>query len=241
MHCSKTAFYAGIRIIGGIESTYKRKVLIMDNIERARQGFEAGFFEAELYNRQTQDTEHMNCILDVLTIQEGDKILDLGTGSGYLTFAIAKKHPKATVFGLDIVSKTLERNRGLALKQEITNLKFIDYDGMTFPFGNNTFNWIVTRYALHHFPQIQYSFNEMARILKTNGSLFISDPTPNNIDTNRFVDSYMQLKNDGHNKFYTLAEFMELANSFDMELTTSYVTSIRFPRKMENSYSDLLR
>lgn len=213
----------------------------MDNIEKARQSFETSFSEAKLYNRQTQDTEHLNRILSALAIQEGDKILDLGTGSGYLAFAIAQQHPKAAVVGLDIVSKTLDQNKTLALKQGISNLEFMDYDGMTFPFRNNTFDWIVTRYALHHFPNIQYSFHEIARVLKRNGSLFVSDPTPNNTDSNRFVDSYMQLKDDGHNKFYTLDEFSEYASNSGMELKSSFLTTIRFPRKMGSTYTDLLQ
>ena len=164
----------------------------MDNIAKAKKGFETSFSEAEFYNRQTQNTEHLNSILNMLTVQDGNKILDLGTGSGYLAFNIAKKYPQTAVVGLDIVSKTLEQNRILALKQGVSNLEFIDYDGMIFPIGDNTFDWIVTRYALHHFPEIQHSFNEMARVLKPEGCLFISDPTPNKADTNRFVDSYMQ-------------------------------------------------
>lgn len=213
----------------------------MNNIAKAKKGFETSFFEAEFYNRQTQDDEHLNSILKLLTVQDDDKILDLGTGSGYLAFTIAKRHSKTAVVGLDIVSKTLEQNKVLASEQGISNLEFIDYDGMTFPYSNNTFDWIVTRYALHHFPKIQYTFNEIARVLKPNGFLFISDPTPNNADVNRFVDSYMQLKDDGHSKFYTLAEFSGFANNSGIKLKTSFLTLIRFARKMESSYSDLLR
>jgi SAM-dependent methyltransferase len=209
-----------------------------DNIERARQGFEESFAEAEFYNRQTRDSDHLSKILNVLEIQDGDKILDLGTGSGYLTFAIAKKHPKATVIGLDIVSETLAQNNK---SKGIPNIEFINYDGMALPFENNSFDWIVSRYAIHHFPDIQFSFNEMARVLKEKGHIFISDPSPNEDDFNRFVDSYMQLKDDGHNKFYTFSEFSEIAESCGLNLSSSFTTSIRFPRKITNAYIDLLK
>lgn len=212
-----------------------------NNIEKSRESFETRFSESEFYNRQTQDANQMNSILNVLTLQDGDKILDLGTGNGYLAFTIAKKYPKIAVIGLDIVSNTLQQNRLLALEQGISNLEFVDYDGMIFPFSNNSFDWIVTRYALHHFPKIQHTFNEMKRILKPNGSLFVSDPTPHNTDTNGFVDSYMQLVDDGHNKYYALTDFLEFAGNSGMDLKTSFMTSVRFPRKMGNSYSELLR
>lgn len=56
---------------------------------------------------------------------------------------------------------------------------------------------------LHHFPDIDYSISEVARVLKGGGVFFISDPCPNDCDKDRFVDEYMQLKKDGHIKFYT--------------------------------------
>ena len=66
--------------------------------------------------------------------------------------------------------------------------------------------------ALHHFPDIEKTFAEIGRVLKKGGILFVSDPTPNVIDIIRFVDTFMQMKDDGHVKFYLKTEFMELAN-----------------------------
>ena len=60
---------------------------------------------------------------------------------------------------------------------------------------------VITRYSLHHFPNLDKTFNEIDRVLKNSGLLFISDPKPNDIDINRFVDKYMQKKKDGHIKF----------------------------------------
>ena len=61
------------------------------------------------YNRQTRDEKHLNDILEIINIRPGIKILDLGCGSGYLTFPIAKRNENAYVIGLDIVTDTLNR------------------------------------------------------------------------------------------------------------------------------------
>ncbi len=42
----------------------------------------------------------------------------------------------------------------------------ISYDGSTFPFEDNSFDLVVTRYALHHFPEIRKSIREVAWVLK---------------------------------------------------------------------------
>ena len=123
--------------------------------------------------------------------------MDLGTGSGYLAFTIASKYPDVMVVGLDIVEKTLDCNLERASKEGYHNLKFVTYDGIKFPFAEGEFDIVVSRYALHHFPEIHYSISEVNRVLKQDGAFFLSDPTPNADDSQRFVDAYMQLKKDG--------------------------------------------
>lgn len=163
------------------------------------------------------------------------KILDLGTGSGYLSFAIAEIFFNTVVFGLDIVEKALEVNRIKAEKDGIKNISFITYDGVNFPFDANEFDLVVSRYALHHFPDIQKSISEVGHVLKFGGFLFISDPTPNDNDFSRFVDEYMQLKNDGHIKFYTKNEWELICKKTGLKLAESFDSSIRFPKKKDTA------
>lgn len=102
---------------------------------------------------------------------------------------------------------------------------------MEFPFEDNSFDLVVTRYALHHFPIIEKSISEVARVLKCNGRFFVSDPRPNDCDTTRFVDDYMQLKKDGHIKFYTKDEWINICRESNMQLLSSFDSEIRFPKK----------
>ena len=89
------------------------------SIEAARAGFEASFEEADFYNKQTQDEKHLKDILAIINVKPGMKILDLGCGSGYLTFPIAQMNASANVFGLDIVTDTLERNEAGAQEMDL--------------------------------------------------------------------------------------------------------------------------
>lgn len=209
---------------------------IKESIIETKKGFEDSFATQDFYNKQTQDIQHLNAILDFLPIKSGMKILDLGTGSGYLSFAIAKKYPDASVVGLDIVENALENNRVKAKEENINNITFITYDGIAFPFDDQEFDMVVSRYALHHFPDIQKSIFEVSRILKAEGLFFISDPTPNDNDSERFVDAYMQLKKDGHIKFYTIDEWKDICKKCGMDLRDSFDSSIRFPKKKDTAY-----
>lgn len=205
-------------------------------ISDAKQGFEQSFAEGAFYNRQTQDNDHLQRILSFLPIKDGMRILDLGTGSGYLAFPIAKQHPAVTVTGLDIVEKALEHNRAAAEKAHLQNLRFVSYGGTAFPFADGCFDMVISRYALHHFPDIQKSFGEVSRVLSPDGFFFLSDPAPNENDTERFIDRYMQMKPDGHIRFYTRTEWIQIAESAGLSFSDSFDSAIRFPRKKTQSH-----
>lgn len=213
-----------------------------ESIEQTKQGFEESFRDGTYYNKQTSDDLHLEMILRYIPVEPGMKILDLGTGSGYLAFPFAKKYKQAEITGLDIVEKTLADNQRKAEIEGINNLRFVSYDGVHFPFENNSFDIVISRYALHHFPVICDTFYEISRVLKKNGIFFLSDPTPNEDDRERFVDEFMQMKKDGHIKFYTKNEWNELANSVDFLYVDDFETNIRFPRKKGSGseYEDVI-
>ena len=233
-HDSRAEFWDHLPMRLGYETTGP-DTQIRKSISDTRRGFEESFAEGYFYNRQTQDSGHLERILRFVNIREGMKILDLGTGSGYLSFPIAKRHPGCEVVGLDIVSAALEANRKRADAEGIRNLSFVRYDGIDFPFEAETFDLVVTRYVLHHFPDIGHGIEEVSRVLKSGGALFISDPRPNECDQDRFVDDYMRLKKDGHIRFYTREEWTGICAGHGLVLRRRFDSSIRFPRKKEAS------
>lgn len=212
-----------------------------NGISSAKQGFEAAFAEKSFYDRQTQDSVHLEAITKLLPVRIGMRILDLGTGSGYLAFALARKYHDVTVIGLDIVEKALEQNRLTAAQEGLNNIGFISYDGSTFPLESSSFDMVVTRYALHHFPDIAVSLSEVSRILSDKGCFFVSDPTPNAEDTSGFADEYMQVRPDGHIKFRSLAEWKALCECCGLQLSGHFISIIRFPRKYEQIYEDIMK
>ena len=140
------------------------------------------------------------------------------------------------MIGLDIVNVALEANRARVDAEGIVNLSFVSYDGINFPFDMDSFDLVVTRYALHHFPDIEHSIGEVSRVLKSGGRLFISDPCPNECDKERFVDDYMRLKKDGHIKFYTKDEWKSICGKCDLNYVDGFESCIRFPKKKNTAY-----
>lgn len=202
---------------------------IHNSMKCTKESFEQMFQEKTYYEKQTRDDAHLQRILDRLPIHEGDHILDLGTGTGYLAVPLAWNHPDCQVIGLDIIEDTLKENQNKASTLHLTNLSYQSYNGITMPFEDHTFDIIVTRFALHHFSDITKTFQEIKRILKPGGIFFLSDPTTNEVDTTGFIDTFMQLKQDGHIHFYRKNEYEQLAKKAGFHLKDSFLTTLRFP------------
>lgn len=209
------------------------------DIENTRKKFEESFEEEAFYNKQTADCAHLELLLSLIAPEPNSTILDLGTGSGYVAFALAEEYQDCNVIGLDIVTGTLERNRQKAKVQSNSNLSFTTYDGIKFPIEKESIDVVVSRYAIHHFPDLFSSFNEIYRVLKKNGKIVIADPTPNKNDMVGFVDEYMRMKPDGHIKFYSFTELNEILERTGFQFQYKNISNIRFPRKNPHEYEYL--
>ena len=210
----------------------------MDNekiiIEKAKNSFNRALAVSE-YDNILKDDEHLNIILKEMKITPNGKILDLGTGTGYLAFPLAKMFPNCKVIGLDLADKVMENNNKKASKEGLTNLQFLSYDGESFPIDCNCLNNVVTRYAIHHFPNLNKTFKALSSRVAPGGQLFISDPVPNVDDENKIIDKYMNVKDDGHVKFYTKEEFESLLKNYGFETDVYFYTNmdIAFPEREE--------
>lgn len=209
-------------------------------IAAARQGFEAAFAEQHFYEKQTRDDSHLQALLGLLPVTQGMRVLDLGTGSGYLAFALAEQFPHAAVTGLDIAQRTLAENQRRADAAQMQNLRFVSYDGGAFPFQDGAFDLVLSRYALHHFPEIGNSLAEISRVLTVRGHFLLSDPAPDAGDAGGFLDAFMRVKPDGHVRFYSAADWESLCAENGLFPVRAFQSSIRFPRHMQPEYAALI-
>ena len=71
------------------------------------------------------ETEHLvECCLSLMKITNSYKLLELGTGSGVISIALAKENPNLKITAVDISSKALELANENALSHNINNIVF---------------------------------------------------------------------------------------------------------------------
>jgi ArsR family transcriptional regulator len=109
-------------------------------------------------------------------IQEGDVVLDLGSGAGFDAFLAAKKVGESgKVIGVDFTEDMIERSRELADKYGFKNVEFRLGDIENLPFENESVDVIISNCVINLAPDKLKVFKEAYRVLKNDGRMYVSD------------------------------------------------------------------
>lgn len=118
-------------------------------------------------------------------------------------------------------------------------MSFQVFDGLKYPFSDESIDLLVTRYAFHHFPDVVNAVKQMNRILVKGGKVLISDPMRNEKDNNGVIDRFMRVKKDGHIQFYSSNESDELFISNGFMKEKQMITHMKFPFANQVEYINL--
>ncbi len=119
-------------------------------------------------------------------IQPGDRILDVGCGTGSLTLAAqARVGATGEVHGIDASPEMIDVARLKADKAHV-NIDFRVALIERLPFSDGYFDLVLSSLMLHHLPDDlkRQGFAEIYRVLKSGGHLFAVDFEP---PTNAFI------------------------------------------------------
>ncbi len=98
------------------------------------------------------------------------RLLEVPVGTGCLTLPFYRGFPKAEFFCVDYAEKMLAAARERAAFLGVGNARFLQGDVGALPFGDGTFDAVLTLNGLHVFPDKEGAFRELFRVLKPGGS-----------------------------------------------------------------------
>lgn len=120
-------------------------------------------------------------MLEVLPLEKGMKILDVGCGAGKQCFSfLARLDGKAAITGGDVSEELLKKakDENAKLGNRVT-FQELDFN-KTFPFDEKTFDLVSCSFAIYYAEDIPFTIREMHRVLKADGYLFTTGPMPEN-------------------------------------------------------------
>jgi len=114
-----------------------------------------------------------NFILEKSKPIEGD-ILEIGTGKGHFTLALAKKGYNFTSVDISVKEQEFARLNIKYLKLD-KQVKFRIDDAEDLSFKNESFDVVFAINVIHHFKNPFKAINEFKRVVKPKGKIILSD------------------------------------------------------------------
>ncbi|HEY1330239.1 MAG TPA: methyltransferase domain-containing protein [Actinomycetota bacterium] len=108
-------------------------------------------------------------LADLASIEAGSRVLDVGAGTGILTREVAGRLDGGRVIGIDRSPGMLAVAMGLG-----TSARYAAADVIDLPFGDATFDRLVSQFVMHHFTKYQTALFDMLRVLTSGGRMALT-------------------------------------------------------------------
>jgi ubiquinone/menaquinone biosynthesis C-methylase UbiE len=138
------------------------------------------------------------------------RILDLGTGPGYLLIEIAKRVHNFQIDGIDPLLKLIKIARENAIRAGVGDrIHFEVGDANKLRFKENSYDMIVSTGAFHELKNPIKVLNECYRVLKSDGEVFIHDPArvSAGVERKKWMDSLNFLEKVTYRLFTLFRKF----------------------------------
>ncbi len=147
--------------------------------------------------------ERIRRLVEFVAPCAGERVLDVACGPGIVTGALAASGMRAV--GVDLTAEMIDEARA---SQEGS---FLRGDGSCLPFGDDAFDVVVSRNALHHLTEPAAAVCEMVRVLRRGGRLVVEDMrAPDRPDRHAYHETIERLRDDTHTRTLTERELHAL-------------------------------
>jgi len=159
----------------------------------------------EHYKRLGYDFESERDAILQSAMPVSGRILEIGTGKGYFTAALAKLGYSIHTVDISAETQTLAKETlsALHLSEQVT---FEVCDAMSLPYDRGSFDAVFSVNTLHHFKNPFPALNEMLRVVSSGGKVVISEFTAEGFV---LVDRIHRMEGGQHHPGYVPFEKIE--------------------------------
>jgi ubiquinone/menaquinone biosynthesis C-methylase UbiE len=143
-----------------------------------------------------------------LELRPGDRVLDVGCGTGILLGAIGDAFAEARLSGIDASPEML----GVARRRLGERAELRQGWAHELPWGDASFDLVVCSSVLHYLRGPETALAEMRRVVRTDGGVVITDWS-NDYLTCRALDFLLRRFNRAHHRVYRRRQLRDMLRS----------------------------
>ncbi|MBW7984422.1 class I SAM-dependent methyltransferase [Enterobacillus tribolii] len=177
------------------------------------------------------------------------QVLDLGCGAGHVSFTVAPEVAQVTAY--DLSASMLAVVAQSAAERKLDNITTRQGQAERLPFGEATFDYVISRYSAHHWQDVGQGMREIGRVLKPGGRVVIIDVcSPGHPLLDTYLQTVEMLRDTSHVRDYSSAEWLQLASDAKLRITglehdrlhlefSSWVARMRTPEALATAIRQL--
>ena len=144
------------------------------SVTAVENDFVEGVYEklASVYDLVFGPTLHPGRLVarDRMGIQSGDRILEVGVGTG-INLSLYPKGCRIT--GIDLSTSMLEKARERVARQELRNVRLLEMDAARLTFADDAFDIVYAPYLVSVVPDPVQVVREMRRVCRPGGKIIV--------------------------------------------------------------------
>ena len=128
------------------------------------------FSNADAYDRNTGRFSRLLAgrFIDFVGVKDGERLLDVGCGTGSLAFTAAALMRRSEIVGIDRSASFIEHARSRASDPRLT---FNIGDALSLPYPNESFEKCLSMLVIQFIPDIRRAIAEMLRVTRQEGTV----------------------------------------------------------------------
>lgn len=148
----------------------------------------------------------LQALADLVRGQSEARVLDLGCGAGHVSFHVAPQVGEVVAY--DLSPEMLEVVARSASERGLRNIRTQRGAAESLPFGDGSFDHVISRFSAHHWRDLDAGLREVARVLARDGTATVIDSISPGAP---LLDTYLQavevLRDPSHVRSYSPAEW----------------------------------